>query len=513
MYKYAGLSASNDPERALAVLLSDEAFLLALPMWVGAFVTMLAGHGVFPDERDFRILMVLPITKPLVFGAKVAALALFAGLFVLAVHAALAPVLFMYFGARASGLAVLLHIASFAVATTTASSFGVLAVIALNGLLMLTAPRDRLLPASAAFRSLLLAALVVTFPFVWRLSGMAGSFARESSWLYFVPPAWFVGLDQALLGEATPFLSRLGAIGGSAFGLAALVAAASYAVLYRHFDRVMIRPGGGTPPPDSGRLEPARRRTWSRPALEAIQQFTFITLRRSVLHQGVVVALGAVGLGYIVNGFVSAGGIEWIAQRTTPERMRDTVIWAPFPLIFVLCAAVRIGLSVPIEQRANWIFRMTEKETARVDQLRAAIRTMVVLGVTAPIVAVLPLQWLLLGPQALVAAGATWIVGLLFAELLMKEWARIPFTCSYIPGKGFVPQMLITAFVSFLLLTTIGRGLVHVILLEGPRALVPLAVVLAVVLWLQRRRIQRWKQTPLLFEDVLPTEVNPLRLS
>jgi hypothetical protein len=156
---------------------------------------------------------------------------------------------------------------------------------------------------------------------------------------------------------------------------------------------------------------------------------------------------------------------------------------------------------------------MTEKETARVDQLRAAIRTMVVLGVSAPIVAMLPVQWLLLGPQALVAAAATWIVGLLFAEVLMKEWARIPFSCSYIPGKGFVPQLLLKAFVSFVLLTTVGRGLVYVALAEPPRGFIPLGLVLALVLWLQHRRVERWKQTPLLFEDVLPTEVNPLRLS
>jgi hypothetical protein len=519
LIKYANLSAGDDPTRLFFVLLSDEAFFLGLPMWVAAFVTVLAGHGVFPDERDFRILMVLPVTKRLVFGTKVAALTLFTGLFVLAVHAALTPMLLMYFWARLSGFAAILNIVSFAVATTAASAFGVLAVIAMNGILMLTAPRDRLLSASAAFRSLMLAALVVTFPFVWRLSGMARAFARESEWLYLIPPAWFVGFDQALAGDASPFFLRLVIIGAAALAIAVLLAVASYAVLYRHFDRVMVRPTDGKPPrtdrAENGRYL-AYPRPRSRPALQAIQRFTFITLRRSVLHQGVVVTLGAMGLGYIVNRLVSAGGIEWAVQRSLPEpleTMRATVIWAPFPLIFALSAAVRIGLSVPIEQRANWIFRMTEQETTRVDQLRAAVRAMVVLGVSAPIVAMLPLQWLLLGPQALVAGGVTWIVGVLFAELLMKEWARIPFTCSYIPGKGFVPQMLLTAFVSFVLLTTLGSALVAFALAVGREAIVPIAIVCGFVLWLQRRRLRRWRDTPLVFEDVLPTEVNPLQLS
>ena len=54
-------------------------------------VTVLVGHALFPDETDFRVLMALPLTERLIFGTKLLALALFAGLFIVAAHVALTP--------------------------------------------------------------------------------------------------------------------------------------------------------------------------------------------------------------------------------------------------------------------------------------------------------------------------------------------------------------------------------------------------------------------------------------
>jgi hypothetical protein len=47
--------------------------------------------------------------------------------------------------------------------------------------------------------------------------------------------------------------------------------------------------------------------------LTAIRSFTAITLRRSVLHQGIVVALSAVGLGLAVNTLINADLMGWLA--------------------------------------------------------------------------------------------------------------------------------------------------------------------------------------------------------
>jgi hypothetical protein len=58
-------------------------------------------------------------------------------------------------------------------------------------------------------RSLMLAALVLVVPFVFRLAAMGSSMEQRVPWLTLLPPAWFVGLERLLLGTSDPWLTRL----------------------------------------------------------------------------------------------------------------------------------------------------------------------------------------------------------------------------------------------------------------------------------------------------------------
>jgi hypothetical protein len=73
MARYGSLADQDAPDRYLAAVVADHAMLIALPMWIVAFATVLVGHAVFPDETDFRVLMPLPVSRRLIFGAKLAA--------------------------------------------------------------------------------------------------------------------------------------------------------------------------------------------------------------------------------------------------------------------------------------------------------------------------------------------------------------------------------------------------------------------------------------------------------
>ena len=188
------------------------------------------------------------------------------------------------------------------------------------------------------------------------------------------------------------------------------------------------------------------------------------------------------------------------------------VIWAPFAWMFVASLAVRLALAVPIEPRANWVFRMTEQHAERIEQLDAALHTVRRLGAIVPLAALAPLEWLVLGREAIGVVMVALLFGWLLVEILMRNWARIPFTCSYIPGKGFVPQTVLTGLLSFVVFTTAGAVLARVTL-TGHRAAFALdAILFALVLALRRYRRSRWTETPLAFEDQLPADVNPIRL-
>jgi len=76
-----------------------------------------------------------------------------------------------------------------------------------------------------------------------------------------------------------------------------------------------------------------------------------------------------------------------------------------------------------------------------------------------------------------------------------------------------VPQSILIGFSSFVLFTTVGSGLAWFSVIGRPQTFVLDAVVLAAVIALRRRRLIAWSGTSLDFEDQLPVEVSPLRLS
>ncbi len=190
-----------------------------------------------------------------------------------------------------------------------------------------------------------------------------------------------------------------------------------------------------------------------------------------------------------------------------------TLLWAPMAMMFLAIPAIRLALSVPLDLRSNWVFRMTEDVAGRAEAAAANVRIVLVIGVALPLVLLGPVQWWVLGPSAAAIVVLEALIGWLVVEWVMADWGRIPFTCSYIPGKGFVPLMFVKAFASFMVFTT-GTTIVLRVSLARPRAaLVGALIAGAAAGALSLRRRRQAPLTPLMFDDELPTEVNPLRLS
>jgi hypothetical protein len=487
---------------------SIETLIIALPMVIVAFAAVLVSQSLFPDETDFRVLLVLPISRRLVFLSKLAALALFAGIFIVAAHVAMLPLFItISIGARA-GEGFLPRLGAHAVASVAASTFVVLAVAGINGALLVTVPRRFLQEASTGVRSLMLCILVLALPLVARLPGIAPLLAAGSPSLLAAPPVWFVAIEELLLGQVTPYFVRLASIGGAAFVAALVLSVGSYLMLYRRFDRMMLRP-----PESSGR---AWRGVWldvrrRNGRYTAIAAFVRWTLARSALHQGVFIAIAAVGAGLVVNSFLGVRAIPRI--QTYETALANTVTWTPFALVFAMTLAVRSALALPIEPRANWVFRIAEYDEGRVDQIDAVVGSMIDLGVIVPLAILFPLGWMMFGVRAIPSSAIAFMLGVLLVELEMGEWRRIPFTCSYMPGKRFVGLTLLIGFAAFVVFTSIGSGLAYYGRAHPVGSIVVLAI-LGVVVWERRRRRARLsRHTPLLFEDLLPTEIEPLQLS
>jgi hypothetical protein len=496
------------------VVQADHAFLIAVPMWIVAFLTVLVGHAVFPDELDFRVLVSLPIKRRLVFGAKMLALALFVGLFLVSMHVALTPLAALTLFSRWAEGVFALRWAAYLTASVLASMFAAFAVIAIHGLLVLMAPSGRVMALSAALRSVMLCVLMMSLPFVARFPGTAADFGRGASWLALAPPAWFVGVERWLLGDTRPHIVALAAMAAGMSLLVGAVAVGSYALLYRHFERVIVRPSEKPPLAAPARRSLARFSRPVRPVAMAVRSFAFKTLRRSVLHQGIVVVLAAIGAGLVVNSFIMSDLIAWMSSANAPRPgLIASAIWTPFAFMYIASRAVRMALLVPIEPKANWIFRMTERDDHRPLQIGAVVSTVYLLGVLFPVALLAPIQWMVLDAGAPVSIGLMLVYGWMYVELLMSDWGRLPFTCSYIPGKRFLPHAVVFGALQFLAFTTFTSGLVRFTLVGHPSAIALDILAAGAALFLYRRRVTWSRHTPLEFEDSLPNEVSQLRLS
>ena len=501
--------ATADPyQRAV---LGDHALLIAIPMWTVAVVTVLIGHALFPDETDYRVLMALPVTRRVIFLTKLAAVALFAGGFALAAHAALLPLAVLTAFNPWADHTVVARLAAYYGASLPASALAVLLVVAVHGALLALLPRDRALAGSGLMRSLLLCALVFAFPALLRLPAAGSALMAGAFWTYFVPPVWFVGLEEWLLGAERQYFQTLAATAAAALVVAAGVAATSYALVYRRFDRVMLQAGQPSAAAVTRGMRRAPREA-RRPAFMAIRSFIAITLRRSLLHQGILIVLGAAGIGLAANSLSGDLADWWHTSGGAPRSLVRAVIWTPFALLLAASVAVRATLVVPVEQRANWVFRMTEDAGARADQLQAAVSALRWFSVVAPIILLLPVQWLVIGAGVVPVVIVEAILGCLVVEIVMRNWQVIPFTSSYLPGKGFLPQTLLKASVVFIAFTTIGSALAYLTWEGTSIAMAVDAILLATVVILHRRRRALAAVQPLSFEDLPPTDVQTLGL-
>jgi hypothetical protein len=112
----------------------------------------------------------------------------------------------------------------------------------------------------------------------------------------------------------------------------------------------------------------------------------------------------------------------------------------------MMCACVigtRVVFAMPIDLRANWVFRITEIQPV-VRYLSASRRPLFALAVApvclisaAALFSILPWQTV---AQHLVVL-ARW--GTTLAYVSLYHFQKIPFTCSYLPGKSNIHMAII----------------------------------------------------------------------
>jgi len=109
---------------------------------------------------------------------------------------------------------------------------------------------------------------------------------------------------------------------------------------------------------------------------------------------------------------------------------------------------MRTVFAVPAELRANWVFQLAEDES-RLDCCAGARKAMVAAAISLFLL-LFPVYAVLWGwPPAFQHVIFSLMLSLILVELLLMNFRKIPFTCSYQPGKANITVLGVFYWVAF----------------------------------------------------------------
>jgi len=494
-----------------AVRLEQE-FLIATTMAIAGLFTVLAWNAVFPDRRDSLVLGLLPVRVRTILMAKIAAIGTALGVSIAAVNI-FTGLLFPFLATGPGLLTPLRSLGAYWLVMTLAGLFVCCSLLAIEGLAShLLNYRyfirfSSFLQLTAFFANLAMYFLKPSF-------AIAGS---SSIWWRKLPSFWFCGLLQVLNGDsAYPFGELAGrALWGLAItvSIAAITLSLAYAMSMRRMvEQPDIPPGmrvSGTPV-----IARLLRRQFDR----AILMFTARTLARSRQHRLLLAAYAGIGLAialaYARDFLYGTPSIDPLYRDLQWNQVNAPFLVGSLVLLFFAVIGARAVFAMPIALTSNWIFRITAVYSPAA--YSGAVRKSLYAVATVPIwlfsaalfVAIWPFEYA--GPHLAVLL----VTGILMVELSLYRFRKVPFACSYLPGKAKVHIRLGTTGIFFLAAANIGVRIEYWALHKDTRIEVLIAILLVGAVLAHRRNLE-FSRSPanlLQFEDLPLEELTSLDL-
>ena len=419
------------PTRGLyhQALRADELWMITLMMGLIGLLTAIKWQSLFPDLRDYRALGTLPLRPFQMFGAKLTALLLVAAAALVTIN------LLPTFGFPAlSGSPWQPQ----AIASAAGCSFFFFGLVALQGVLLNVLRPRAFGRVTGTLQGLLVGVMLGLVVLSFSIEPRVTDYLVRTEWGRWLPPVWFLGLYQTLAGDAEPVLANRATAGLEwAIGLAL----ASYLVSY-HRHRTLLMETGRT------------RRRWliaglSRsPRQQAITAFMMHTLGRSYSHRTILMGYAGLGFALLITGIA-----------TMKSATQDFVYYHLLAILLLLVGARHL-FSRPAELKANWVFQIMERE-GRVEWMQAMDRLVLVFGAAPLVLIPLPFEIHLLGMRGWAEAALLVALGLVAYEWTFFHWNKLPFTCSYLPGR--TPIWLVLGILGILA----AIGLLHSVLVAA----------------------------------------------
>ena len=324
-----------------------------------------------------------------------------------------------------------------------AGTFLFCCVLGVQGLAAQILPRRWFLRASSGLQLVAFAVIVGVYftqpMFATPFDLVAAQGRGLLSWS---PSYWFLGFMQQMSGS--PALAPLAR--RAWIGLAAVVSvtAVAYALSYFRTLRKIVEEPDILPGNSGLRWLPP----FGIPAQTAIVQFSIRTLMRSRQHRVILAFYLSIGFAMTVFLLRSPAVTERILDTSATGQWRQVSIPILASTLIMMIAWVvgtRVLFSMPLDLRANWVFRITARLDAP-QYLVSARRSLLALS-AAPVWLATAILCFSLWPWTAAAAhlAALGLFGAMLADLCMLGFRKIPFTCSYLPGKSQVHMVILGA--------------------------------------------------------------------
>jgi hypothetical protein len=401
-------------------------------MAVAGLFAVLAWNTVLPDRRDTLVLGLLPIRARTLLAARIASIATALGVSVAAINVFTGfSYPFIVIPGEETLFGGLRSWAAYWGAVTAAALFVFCALLAVQGTASLLLSYRQFLRFSsflqlAAF-FLILAVYFLTPPLY---------IATRRHLLAWLPSFWFLGVFQELNGAADPRFQPFAMMAARNLAGAFVIAAVTYGLAYYRTARRVIELPDIVP---ADRTRPATRifrflatRLLRGPHEQAIVLFTARTIARSRQHRLLLAAYAgaglAIALAYAKTYLYDSPLRRW-NEPNTP------FLVSSFVMLFLSVVGARAAFALPLSLRSNWIFQIASVHppAAYFEAVRKALYALTAI----PVWIVSALVYLSIWPPrpALEHLVVLFALGVLFVECALYRFRKIPFACSYLPGK------------------------------------------------------------------------------
>ncbi len=520
------LSKLAPDELALAAT-GDQEFLIATTMAVVGMFGIIAWDSVFPDRLDVAVLGNLPVRTRTIFYAKVAAISTGLGISIVAVN--LGTGLSYPFVAIPPGggaLSIFRAFAAYWFTMAAAGAFVFCALLALQGLAAQFLSYRLFLRASNFLQIGAFFVILAGYFLTPNSTELPLTAPASRPWLDRFPSFWFLGLFEELNGPVHPIFGALAQRALWSLAIVIAIAAATYALAYLRSVRRIIEQPDIIP---GDRTRPAARyvtklvsKLVANPVQRAVMLFTARTLVRSRQQRTILAAYAGIGLAIALTyaKILLYGDTriyaELRSQITVPRwnQLNVPLMAAGFVLIFFSVIGMRAVFALPATLKANWIFRITAVH--RPQTYFSAVRKSVYGFAAVPLWITAAIVYLCIWPPGPAAAHLVILAlaGIILIERSLFEFRKIPFACSYLPGKSDLKRKLVVNGTLFLLAIELGTRIELWTMESRSRYVVALGISVALAM----RARQRWvafasgSYHRLQFVDLEAAEVSPLDL-